>query len=87
MFQYLDLKIDQIQKKNDKDKIMKNPLYKTCLIPNHPSRTAFIGPSGSGKTNLLISFLVKRQFYKNYFDQIIVFSLTYKSDDNYKKLN
>lgn len=83
---YLDLSVKKVQKKNDKDDIVKNPLHQKCIIPNHVFRCGIISPSGGGKTNLMISMLTKRIFYKNYFNHIIIFSPTAKNDDNYKKL-
>jgi hypothetical protein len=82
----LSLDIKKAVKKNAKDKIRKNSLHKKNILPNHPSRAAFIGPSGSGKTNLLTTMLLEPHMFYNYFDKIVIFSPSFDADDNYKAI-
>jgi hypothetical protein len=51
------------------------------ILPNHEFSMALIAPKGSGKTTLLCNLL---NFYKGYFNTIIIFSPTYKNDDKWK---
>ena len=60
----------------NKDKIKTRPTMDNFTIPKHPSSTIISGSSGSGKSNLLICLLTKKEFYKDYFDLIFVFSNT-----------
>jgi hypothetical protein len=71
--------------KTNKSNIKTNPCMDCHIIPKHPSSVLFCGKSGSGKTNLVLNLLTKKEFLKNYFDMIFLFSQTAKSgcDDLY----
>lgn len=57
------------------------------VIPKHPFRWYLVGASGSGKTNLLVSLLVRPEFYAGYFDSVLVMTGTpVHLDPAYKKL-
>ena len=71
-----------------KSKIPLRACMKNGTLPRYPFSIMMSGRSGSGKTNLLLNLMTKREFYGNYFHEILVFSPTAGSyDDSYKKLN
>lgn len=80
------VKIEPIETKKS---LIKQP---NCSIngtlPKHPFRLYIVGASGSGKTNCLVNLLKRKEFYKGYFDDIFVFSMTAMSglDDSYDDL-
>ncbi len=84
------LKIGKITSK--KSKIKQRPLMAQGILPKHSSVSIFCGSQGSGKTNLLVSLLLRKEFYgkknsnskKGYFDEIILF--TNSDDDMYDDL-
>jgi hypothetical protein len=51
------------------------------ILPNHPARVMFVGASRSGKTNLIVNLLLKKQFYKNYFHDVIIISPNVFTDE------
>lgn len=55
-------------------KIPQIPFATADIVPKHPFRACFVGKTSSGKTNLMMTLLTKSQFYKNYFNQIYLFS-------------
>ncbi len=76
---------EAIDKKNEN----LTPLMKKKIIPCHPFSILFSAPSGSGKSTLLLHMLEDPNFYGKYFDvkNILIFSLTAKSDPLYKDIN
>ena len=60
-------------------------LMKEDIIPTHPFSTLFVGKSGSGKTNCLIYMI--NNFYKKYFERIVVIGQTVKSDGMYENFD
>jgi hypothetical protein len=57
------------------------------VIPKHPFRLYVVGHSGSGKSNLVLNLLTRKDFYKGYFDAILVISPTaLVLDKSYKSL-
>lgn len=57
------------------------------IINRYPSLTLCIGKSGSGKSNVIANMLTKKEFMKDFFDEIYLFSPTAKSDDIVEHLN
>ena len=81
-----DYKINVIQ--TDKSQIPLRSCQKTGMLAKFPSSTVFSGRSGSGKTNLLLNIMTRKQFLKDYFHYIFVFSPTAGVyDDTYKVLD
>jgi hypothetical protein len=74
-------------KVRDTDTTPKNNGYDQFLIPNHPSRTAFVGTSGCGKTNVILNLLQGMGMYKNYFEFIHLFSPTYFIDKSWRAMD
>lgn len=64
--------------------ILQNNLMEQEVIPAHPFSALFIGMSGGGKTNTLVYMV--NNFYRDYFDEIIVLGNTAKSDGMYMHL-
>jgi Ni2+-binding GTPase involved in maturation of urease and hydrogenase len=50
------------------------------VLPKHEFSMGFIAPKGSGKTTALINLI---DFYKGYFNKIIIFSPTVKNDEKW----
>jgi hypothetical protein len=69
----------------DKKKIKQVPNAEAGIIPTHASNVIFSGCTGSGKTNLMITLLIRPNFYKGYFDKIYLFSPTAKGGDDLVK--
>ena len=63
------------------------PKMKENIIPTHPFRSQFLGQTSSGKSNLLVNLLKKPDFYKDYFDEIYLISLTGHADQTFEVLN
>lgn len=80
----LDLKIRKL--KTAKHKIKQRPLMERDVIPRHPSSVIFNGSSNSGKTTLLLNLLTRKEFLKDYFDEIHLFAPTGGSDDLFDML-
>ena len=79
-----DLKIHKI--KTAKNKIPQRLLMRKNIIPTHPSSVIFNGKSGSGKSTLLANFLTRKEFFKDYYDEIYLISPTAASDDIFQDL-
>jgi len=60
-------------------------LMKEDIIPSHPFSALFVGKSGSGKTNCLIYMI--NNFYRKYFERIVVIGQTVKSDGMYENFD
>jgi len=67
-------------------KFEQRPMMEAKLIPDHPSSTTLVGSSGSGKTTLFANLLLNKDMWKDYFDRVIVFSRTAKTDGLYRQL-
>lgn len=52
-------------------------------LPQHPFRLGLVAPSGSGKTTTIINFIGRKDFLKNYFDEIHIFSPSLFSDPSW----
>jgi len=68
-------------------KIPINNMMKQNIIPSHPFRALASGGSGSGKTMLILNLLKRKNFFKNYFDIIFLFSPTAGKDQTQQLLN
>lgn len=67
--------------KTKKSKLPQSPFMEAEIINKFPSLTLCIGRSGSGKSNVVANMLTKKEFMKDFFDEIYLFSPTAKSDD------
>ncbi len=74
--------------KTSKNDIKTTKPMKDGVILKHPFSAIISGSSGSGKTVLLVNMLTRPEFYKNYFDRIIIFSPTAGGnlDDSYESV-
>jgi hypothetical protein len=81
----MSLKIEKI--KTNKSKIKLRPYMEKGIIPSHPFRCILNGSSGSGKSTVLINLMTKPQFYKGYFDRIVLFAPTAEIDDSFDMLD
>lgn len=79
------LKIKKLKYKGDSE-LPKNNLYESHIIPNHPFRAMMLAPSKGGKSTLICNLLCKSVFYKNFFDNVFVFSPTVNVDMSYDML-
>jgi hypothetical protein len=71
-----------------KAKIPLRKVMKDGTLPRFPFSILISGRSGSGKTNLLLNLLTRKEFYKNYFHYVMVFSPTASvGDDMYDVLD
>ena len=87
--------LDIVPIKTNKNLIYKKPIMKKFIIPSHPSSAIFFVFSGSGKSTLLLNLLTRPEFYgpqteddksTAYFEEIILFAPTARSDDMFQKL-
>jgi ABC-type dipeptide/oligopeptide/nickel transport system ATPase subunit len=60
---------------------VEHPRPQHVVLPMHEFTVGIIAPKGSGKTTLICNLL---DFYKKYFNSIIIFSPTIKSDDKWE---
>lgn len=67
--------------KTKKSNLPQSPFMEGEIINRYPSLTLCIGRSGSGKSNVIANMLTKKEFMKDFFDEIYLFSPTAKSDD------
>ena len=67
--------------KTKKSDLPQSPFMEADIINHFPSLTICIGKSGSGKSNFIANMLTKKEFMKDFFDEIYLFSPTAKSDD------
>lgn len=67
--------------KTKKSDLPQSPFMEAEIINKFPSLTLCIGRSGSGKSNVVGNMLTKKEFMKDFFDEIYLFSPTAKSDD------
>jgi Poxvirus A32 protein len=67
--------------KTKKSDLPQSPFMEADIINRFPSLTLCIGKSGSGKSNVMANMLTKKEFMKDFFDDIYLFSPTAKSDD------
>jgi hypothetical protein len=63
-------------------KIKKNNQYN--IIPSHCRRSLFIGKTLAGKTNLVANLLTRKEFLRDYFNLIFIFTPNADSDPKYK---
>jgi hypothetical protein len=57
------------------------------VIPKHPFSAIAIGSSGSGKSTIVLNLILNPKFYGGYFDDIILYSTTGKTDNLFSLLN
>ena len=62
-------------------KVELRPLMKANIIPKPYFSLIITGSSGSGKSSLLSFMMNNKDMYKGYFDEVIAFGRTLKSDD------
>lgn len=67
--------------KTKKSDLPQSSYMEAEIINKFPSLTVCIGRSGSGKSNVVANMLTKKEFMKDFFDEIYLFSPTAKSDD------
>lgn len=72
----------------EKHGIPQRAIQKSGVLANHPFSMMISGRSGSGKTCVMMNILSRKEFLKDYFHYILVFSPTAnETDDTYKCLN
>lgn len=67
--------------KTKKADLPQTAFMKSDIINKFPSLTLCIGRSGSGKSNVIANMMTKKEFLKDFFNEIYLFSPTAKSDD------
>lgn len=73
--------------KSQQDQIEQCDAAKSGVLPEHPFRMYIVGASGSGKSNFMLNLLTRDEFYKDYFDSILIISPTAANlDDTYRVL-
>lgn len=77
----MDSVIDVQALKTKKSDLPQSSYMEAGIINKFPSLTLCIGKSGSGKSNVIGNMLTKKEFMKDFFDEIYLFSPTAKSDD------
>ena len=70
----------------DKDKIKQPEAADLDVIPRLTSNILFVGASGSGKSTLLINLIKEKQYWRGWFDKIVLVSPTAKTDDIQKHI-
>jgi len=73
-----DLKIIPYQIDKNEQKLPQ--LMREDVIPRHPFRMLNSGASGSGKSMLVLNLLQRKNFMKDFFDEIFLFSPTARGD-------
>jgi hypothetical protein len=73
--------------KTKKTELPQSLYMEADIINRFPSLTLCIGKSGSGKSNVVGNMLTKKEFMKDFFDEIYLFSPTAKTDDLVEHLN
>ncbi len=73
-----DLKIIPYQIDKNEQKLPQ--LMREDVIPRHPFRMLNSGSSGSGKSMLVLNLLQRKNFMKDFFDEIFLFSPTARGD-------
>lgn len=73
-----DLKIIPYQIDKNDQKLPQ--LMREDVIPRHPFRMLNSGASGSGKSMLVLNLLQRKNFMKDFFDEIFLFSPTARGD-------
>lgn len=53
-------------------------------IPQHPFRIILVAPSGTGKTTILVNFVLRPEFYFDYFNEIYIISPSIYTDYKWK---
>jgi hypothetical protein len=61
------------------------PLMTQGIIPKPRDSIVFVGTTGSGKTNSFLSMLMSEHMYKDYFDDVYLFSMSAKLDPLFKR--
>lgn len=64
-----------------KDKIVQPTLAEMNVIPRITSNVIMVGSSGSGKTTLLANLFTRKEFYKGWFDRVVLVSPSARTDD------
>lgn len=64
-----DWKIKPLKKLKNYEPELTKPM-KEQKIPGHPETTMIVAPIGSGKSTFIGNMLTKKEFYKDYFDEI-----------------
>lgn len=72
---------------NKEIEIEMRPLMEQGLIPEPLNSVVFCGNSGSGKTNAMLRWLLNPDFYKDFYNETYLFSLSGKIDPMFKMLN
>ncbi len=80
-----DLIIKPYKVKSNKIKI--NKAMEENIIPCHPFRLLLTGASASGKSQVVLNLMKKKNFYRGYFDIVMLISPTCNKDDTQKLLN
>jgi hypothetical protein len=80
-----EFKIEKLETR--KDDIKQPEAAQADVIPRLTSNCLFVGASGSGKTTLLVNLIKGKNFWKGWFDRVILVSPTAKTDDIQKEIH
>jgi len=72
-----DMTIERLDNQGEHDSKINKPLL------SHPHSMLIVAPKGAGKSTFIINCLIKKSFYKGYFDKIYIWSPTMKLDDKF----
>lgn len=70
-----------------KEKIKLRPLMEEGIVPGPNDAFVFVGASKSGKTTAFVNMLCDEDVYKDYFDEVYLFSLSAGLDDSFDNCN
>ena len=73
--------------KTKKDEIKQPDAALADIIPRLTSNNLFVGASGSGKSTLMVNLIMEPQYWRGWFDRIILVSPTAKTDDIQKEIH
>jgi hypothetical protein len=68
------------------DDIQNDPSNEHVILPRMPFSLGIISPRGSGKTTLILNLLLKKEFLRNVFDRIYIFSSTFYNDEKNQEI-
>jgi hypothetical protein len=74
-----EITIEALDNQSEHDKKIKKPLL------SHPHSMLIVAPKGAGKSTFIINCLIKKSFYRGYFDKIYIWSPTMALDDKFSE--
>jgi|TARA_Y100000361_G_C11157172_1_gene344884 hypothetical protein len=74
-----EMTIERLDNQHEHDVKINKPLL------SHPHSMLIVAPKGAGKSTFIINCLIKKSFYKGYFDKVYIWSPTMKLDDKFNK--